>query len=330
VQASRSRDRRWSGNRAVVGGARQSADALRREGIQGPVGDRQGGRGDFSKGDWLELGLVTDAQDAIRGHNRLLRSLSWGDPDYSGNVLDVLPEVLGAGRRAAVKGLAVDVFPNLRDVEEHLGLQAWLAEHEPGLHRELYAGEDAAALDELDEAAARLGIPDIDMHAVRIPRGLHDDPAHAVGSAKELLETTLKAILGLHGTGPETKLDIPKLVKRTNIALGLDAAAMDGGAPGDEQRRKLLARSRRSSTLAPRCATPGWAPGTGRAAGRSSTSPPRVCRGRRRRRLVLRRGLRFAKSARVWTGLAALMGAPGWTTSRRAQATSPPWRCQRL
>jgi hypothetical protein len=193
----------------------------------------------FSKGDWLALGLVTDSQEVIVGHSRLLRSLDWGDGDYSGNVLEVLPAVLGT-RRTEVKGRAAQAFPNLRAVEEHIGLQAWLAANEPALHTELYGGEDAAVLDELDEASARLGIRDIDLHAARIRRGLHDDPGQAIGSAKELLETTLKAVLGLHGAGPETKLDIPKLVKQANVELGLDAAGVDGSEPGAEQTRKVL------------------------------------------------------------------------------------------
>lgn len=193
----------------------------------------------FSKGDWLALGLVTDAQEAITRHSRLLRSLEWGDSDYAGNVLEVLPAVLGS-RRADVKGRAAQAFPNLREVEEQVGLQAWLAANEPALHTELYGGEDVAVLDELEETSARLGIPDIDMHAARIRRGLHDDPGQAIGSAKELLETTLKAVLGLHGAGPETKLDIPKLVKQANVKLGLDAAGVAGSDPGAEQTRKVL------------------------------------------------------------------------------------------
>jgi hypothetical protein len=193
----------------------------------------------FSKGDWLALGLATDSQEVITGHSRLLRSLDWGDSDYSGNVLEVLPAVLGS-RRTEVKGLAAQAFPNLREVEEHIGVQAWLSANEPALHAELYGGEDAAVLDELDAASARLGIPDIDMHAARIRRGLHDDPGQAIGSAKELLETTLKAVLGLHGAGPETKLDVPKLVKQANLKLGLDAAGVDGSEPGAEQTRKVL------------------------------------------------------------------------------------------
>ena len=192
----------------------------------------------FTKGDWLELGLLTDTDDLIKNHSRLLRSLDWGDPDYSGCVIDVLPRVLGdTGRKTK---LAADRFSSLAIVEEKVGLQAWLADHDRALHDALYAGEDRAALDDLDRAAAQLGIADIDMHAARIRKGLHGDPAQAIGSAKELLETTLKAILGLHGTGPETKLDIPELVKKVNVKLGLDAASVDASQPGAGPRRKVL------------------------------------------------------------------------------------------
>jgi hypothetical protein len=194
----------------------------------------------FSSGDWLALGLVTDTDDVIRGHRRLLRSLDWGDDDYSGNILEVLPAVLGAPRGTRVQGRAIDRFPNLSVVEEQVALQAWLAANDPSAHEVLYSGESTAVLDELDEAVERLGIPDITMHAVRMRRGLHEDPAQAIGSAKEMLETTLKAVLGLHGTGPETKLEIPKLIKRANVKLALDAAAVTEIEPGAQQRRRVL------------------------------------------------------------------------------------------
>jgi hypothetical protein len=46
--------------------------------------------GQFDAGNWEELGLLTGRSTLIHGHDRLLRSLSWGDPDYPGNVLIVL------------------------------------------------------------------------------------------------------------------------------------------------------------------------------------------------------------------------------------------------
>lgn len=47
----------------------------------------------FDAGNWEELGLLTGATELITRHPRLLRSLSWGDEDYSGNVLTVLREM---------------------------------------------------------------------------------------------------------------------------------------------------------------------------------------------------------------------------------------------
>ncbi len=44
----------------------------------------------FTGGDWLELGLRTGFDDRIRDHDRLLRSLSWRDADYSEHALHML------------------------------------------------------------------------------------------------------------------------------------------------------------------------------------------------------------------------------------------------
>lgn len=44
----------------------------------------------FTHENWEEIGLLTGFSDLIKNHKRLLRSLSWGDEDYSGNVLNVL------------------------------------------------------------------------------------------------------------------------------------------------------------------------------------------------------------------------------------------------
>lgn len=46
--------------------------------------------GAFSSSEWTELGYLTDTDDWIDRHPRLLRSLSWGDDDYKGHVLDAL------------------------------------------------------------------------------------------------------------------------------------------------------------------------------------------------------------------------------------------------
>jgi hypothetical protein len=94
----------------------------------------------------------------------------------------------GAGPRRSKQ-----VFSNFAVVEEYLDLPEWLHKSEPDLYAKLYGGP--VPVDALQAAAVNLGITDVDEHAVRIRRGMHDDPAQAIGSAKELLETVLKSIL---------------------------------------------------------------------------------------------------------------------------------------
>jgi hypothetical protein len=195
---------------------------------------------------WLELGVLTNSSDHINNHERLLRSLSFGDDDYLDCVFDVVPVVLGQDatqiyHSSGPRPVSRTKFPNLAAVEKYLNLPAWLQDNDPALYQALYAGEDDdVVLDELQAAAVLLQIPDVDEHAARIRRGLQDDPAQAIGSSKELLETVLKFVLGLHGSGPETKVEIPKLLKDANVLLGFNAAGHRGGEPGADHRRRLF------------------------------------------------------------------------------------------
>jgi hypothetical protein len=47
----------------------------------------------FTAGDWEEIGLITGFSDIISNHPRLMRSLSWRDPDYPGNVLSIIKHI---------------------------------------------------------------------------------------------------------------------------------------------------------------------------------------------------------------------------------------------
>ena len=47
----------------------------------------------FDASNWEEVGLLTGQSSAIDSYPRLLRSLSWGDEDYAGNVLGVLRRI---------------------------------------------------------------------------------------------------------------------------------------------------------------------------------------------------------------------------------------------
>lgn len=50
---------------------------------------------DFNESNWKELGALTDTLDEVESHPRLLRSLSWQDPDYDGHALTFLRKMIG-------------------------------------------------------------------------------------------------------------------------------------------------------------------------------------------------------------------------------------------
>lgn len=55
---------------------------------------------EFNAENWEEIGLLTGYSDYISKHSRLLRSLAWGDEDYSGNVLAVIKYIAEKDKRA--------------------------------------------------------------------------------------------------------------------------------------------------------------------------------------------------------------------------------------
>jgi len=48
----------------------------------------------FSTSEWTEIGYLTNTDDYINNHPRLLRSLQWGDDDYKGHALIAIEYIL--------------------------------------------------------------------------------------------------------------------------------------------------------------------------------------------------------------------------------------------
>ena len=178
----------------------------------------------FDKSKWLELGYLTDSDGLVSQHPRLLRSLHWGDEDYEGNVLSMIPKIIN------------DDPERLRIVEDYVGLDEWLKKADASLHAEIYDTGEDIALDAVEEIADQLNIVELNKHAARIRNSIRDDPEQAIGSAKELLESILKAIVGLEGE--RSSEDIHDLLKLARKELGLDPAQLD--VPGQSTITRTL------------------------------------------------------------------------------------------
>ena len=172
----------------------------------------------FDDSRWMELGYLTDSVEIVTQHPRLLRSLRWGDEDYEGNVLRIISRIING-----------DPY-KLRIVEDFVGLDDWLVNADPSLHAELFDTGEDISLDTVEEIAGQLDIVELNRHAARIRNTIRDDPEQAIGSAKELLESVLKAIVGLEGE--RSSVDIHDLLKLARNELGLNPRQQ--GVPGQD------------------------------------------------------------------------------------------------
>lgn len=95
-------------------------------------------------------------------------------------------------------------------------------------------------LSEVSRAVETLDAPELQRQIDRMRSAAQDDPSLAVGTAKELLETTCKAILEETGVLVDQTWDIPRLLKETREILDLLPEQMKDDTKGLDVIRKLL------------------------------------------------------------------------------------------
>lgn len=77
-------------------------------------------------------------------------------------------------------------------------------------------------------------------HLDAIDRDITTDPAGAIASAKELVETMYKLILDKRGVEYGTKDDLPSLYRKVAVGLALDKKSVPDTAKGSEAAHKVL------------------------------------------------------------------------------------------
>ena len=77
-------------------------------------------------------------------------------------------------------------------------------------------------------------------HLGRLQRTAQSDPPLAIGTAKELIESTAKTVLQERGLSVNGKDDLPALVKQSQEALGLHPTAARPGPDGTDAVKRIL------------------------------------------------------------------------------------------
>lgn len=96
------------------------------------------------------------------------------------------------------------------------------------------------ALERIADTVSSLDLPELHRQIQRMQSAVDDDPGLAIGTAKELVESVCKTILGQRNIGYAGDADIGQLVKDARKALGLIPDSIPNAAKGAESIRRLL------------------------------------------------------------------------------------------
>lgn len=136
-----------------------------------------------------------------------------------------------------------DVVSEYNDHLKHDGWELFVAKKISG--RPVYQARRLSAAHDLAIRSTRRLADALDSDHLReqlkrIEQAVEGDPALAIGTAKELVETMCKAILEDRQTSYDASADLAQLVKATTKALGLVPDAIPDSKKGAETIRALL------------------------------------------------------------------------------------------
>jgi hypothetical protein len=104
----------------------------------------------------------------------------------------------------------------------------------------LISSAKTSPLEEISTATSHFDAPELQRQIKRMTAAVDDDPGLAIGTAKELIETTCKTILTERGVEFSESADVAELVKETRKSLGLVPESISDAAKGADIIRRLL------------------------------------------------------------------------------------------
>jgi hypothetical protein len=107
---------------------------------------------------------------------------------------------------------------------------------------------DNPSIDELSDTATEMDAQVLRQQVERIRHAIDDDPDLAIGTAKELLETTCKTILADAGTAIDPTWDLQRLAKEARSVLQLVPEDVPNSTKGAEVVKRILSSLAQVST----------------------------------------------------------------------------------
>lgn len=160
-------------------------------------------------------------------------AIDFDDPPQAARVVNVYLDAIKSWGRTPDG----DFYPGALDLIKSLRRDG-VPVSDDGELTELLPGKSPGALSVSLDQFDRLGDPRVvEQHLQRIAANIGTDPAAAVGSAKELVESVCKFVLDDYGVAYSRKDD---LYKKASKELKLNREAVPGSAKGSEAAQRVL------------------------------------------------------------------------------------------
>jgi hypothetical protein len=160
-------------------------------------------------------------------------AVDWTSPDDMKKILTVYEQILNRAEELS----ATDQYQ-----AQHLKKLSGALRRDGYVYQDgrlvAVAGVDFRLLASTPAGVDRASVQD---HIRRMDQSVESDPAQAIGSAKELLETVAKHILVQYGEDPDQDDNVPQLVRHAMKLLDLSLENLPQAKKGAESIRQVLA-----------------------------------------------------------------------------------------
>jgi len=167
-------------------------------------------------------------------------SVNWTDWRDVKKVLQVFESILHTAEKVIQNSGADSEFSKRLKAEMENMLYYLRKDNFQYVDGQIVTGAGLPSLDGIKESAAEFDAKHLSEQIRRIEQSIESDPALAIGTAKELIETCCKTILAERGKTVVGTPDIPALTKETLKELKLVPDGVPDSARGSDVIKRLL------------------------------------------------------------------------------------------
>jgi len=189
--------------------------------------------------DAADVKCATDYIPSISGQRRVLveqyyHSIDWSKWSNVKNVVTVYEHVLNK-LESQLENDNEWIQRKFRTLKMYMGKDGFSY-----LDSRLARENDSRVLEDISNHSQHFDAPELRRQIERMRNAIEDDPGLAIGTAKEVVETTCKTILTERNIVFKIEADVGELVKETRKALSLVPEDIPDSAKGAEVIRRLL------------------------------------------------------------------------------------------